>query len=352
VRVRAVSTVSTVSAASRTILVTGASGYIGSHTCLALLEAGYTVIGIDNLSNSKEESLRRVQQITGKPLSFIQCDLLDEAGLEQVFDEHEPSAVIHFAGLKAVGESVEQPLLYYKNNLTGTINLLQAMVEAQIKNIVFSSSCTVYGAPEKLPIREDFPLEAVNPYGQTKLTIEYMLQDLYASDSQWNISILRYFNPVGAHPSGDIGEDPMGIPSNLMPYITQVAVGEREELSVFGGDYNTHDGTCIRDYIHVVDLAQGHLKALEKLQENPGAIIHNLGTGQGYSVLDVIKGFEKATGKPIPYRIVGRRAGDAPAVYDDPTLAEKELGWKAELSLEEMCRDAWNWQQKNPKGYT
>ena len=336
---------------NKTILVTGATGYIGSHTCLALLEAGYTVIGIDNLSNSKEESLRRVQQITGKHLHFIQCDLLDKAGLDQVFDEHEPGAVIHFAGLKAVGESVEQPLLYYKNNLTGTINLLQAMVGAQVKNIVFSSSCTVYGAPEKLPIREDFSLEAVNPYGQTKLTIEYMLQDLYASDPQWNISILRYFNPVGAHPSGDIGEDPMGIPSNLMPYITQVAVGEREELSVFGGDYDTPDGTCIRDYIHVVDLARGHLKALEKLQENPGAIIHNLGTGQGYSVLDVINAFEQATGIKIPFKIVDRRPGDTIAVYADPRLAEQDLNWKARLDLQRMCKDAHRWQSKNPRGY-
>ena len=241
---------------NKTILVTGATGYIGSHTCLELLEAGYQVIAIDNLSNSKEESLRRVRQITGKVLTFIQCDLLDEAGLRRVFNDHQPSAVIHFAGLKAVGESVQQPLLYYRNNIGGTATLLEAMVEARVRNIVFSSSCTVYGAAEKLPIREDFPLQAVNPYGQTKLTIEYMLQDLYASDPQWNVSILRYFNPVGAHPGGDIGEDPMGIPDNLMPHITQVAVGEREELSVFGGDYDTPDGTCIRDYIHVVDLAQ------------------------------------------------------------------------------------------------
>jgi len=336
---------------SKTILVTGASGYIGSHTCLELLEAGYQVIAIDNLSNSKEESLRRVRQITGKALTFIQCDLLDEAGLNRVFNDHQPSAVIHFAGLKAVGESVEQPLLYYRNNISGTATLLEAMMDARVKNIVFSSSCTVYGAAEKLPIREDFPLEAVNPYGQTKLTIEYMLQDLYASDPQWNISILRYFNPVGAHPSGDIGEDPMGIPDNLMPYISQVAVGEREELSVFGGDYDTPDGTCIRDYIHVVDLAQGHLKALEKLQENPGAIIHNLGTGQGYSVLDVIQAFEQATGIKVPFKIVARRPGDTTAVYADPGLAERDLNWKASLDLQQMCKDAHRWQSKNPKGY-
>jgi UDP-glucose 4-epimerase len=334
-----------------TILVTGATGYIGSHTCLELLEAGCLVVGIDNLSNSKEESLRRVRKLAGKDLTFIQCDLLDEAGLSRVFHDHQPSAVIHFAGLKAVGESVEKPLFYYKNNIGGTATLLGVMVEAQVKNIVFSSSCTVYGAPDELPIREDFPLEAVNPYGQTKLTIEYMLQHLYASDTRWNISILRYFNPVGAHTSGDIGEDPMGIPNNLMPYITQVAVGERKELSVFGGDYDTPDGTCIRDYIHVVDLARGHLKALEKLQENPGAIIHNLGTGQGYSVLDVIKAFEQATGIQIPFKIVARRPGDTTTVYADPNLAERDLNWKAELGIKEMCADAFRWQSKNPKGY-
>jgi len=333
------------------ILVTGASGFIGSHTCLELLLAGYEVIAIDNLSNSKEESLRRVQKITGKPLTFIKCDLLDEARLERVFAEHQPEAVIHFAGLKAVGESVELPLLYYKNNIAGTINLLQAMIDARVKNIVFSSSCTVYGAPETLPICEDFPLEAVNPYGQTKLSIEYMLRDQYAADPQWNISILRYFNPVGAHPSGEIGEDPLDIPNNLMPYITQVAVGELEELQVFGGDYDTPDGTCIRDYIHVVDLAKGHLKALELLQEKPGEVIINLGTGQGYSVLDMINAFEQATGIKIPFKIVARRPGDTVAVYADPSLAEATLGWKAELGVEDMCSDAHRWQTKNPKGY-
>jgi UDP-glucose 4-epimerase len=334
-----------------TILVTGGAGYIGSHTCVELLQAGYQVIAIDNLSNSKEESLRRVQQITGKALTFIQCDLLDDAGLSQVFNEHQPSAVIHFAGLKAVGESVEQPLLYYRNNISGTAALLEAMVAARVNNIVFSSSCCVYGAAENLPIRENFPLEAVSPYGQTKLTIEYMLQDLYASDPQWNISILRYFNPAGAHPSGNIGEDPMGSPNNLMPYITQVAVGEREELSVFGGDYDTPDGTCIRDYIHVVDLAQGHLRALEKLQENPGAIIHNLGTGQGHSVLEMINAFELAAGIRIPFKIVARRPGDTTAVYADPSLAERDLNWRARLDLKQMCKDAHRWQSKNPKGY-
>ena len=336
---------------SMSILVTGGAGYIGSHACVELLEAGYEVVVIDNLCNSKEESLKRVQDITGKSLTFIKCDLLDRPLLDQVFAEHQPSAVIHFAGLKAVGESVELPLHYYRNNVCGTANLLEAMVDADVKDIVFSSSCTVYGEPKKLPIREDFPLQAVNPYGQTKLTIEYMLRDLGASDSEWNISILRYFNPVGAHPSGDIGEDPLGIPNNLMPYITKVAVGELEELSVWGDDYDTPDGTCIRDYIHVVDLAQGHISALRKLEERPGVIIHNLGTGQGYSVLDMVKGFEKATGKELPYRIAGRRPGDAPAVYDDPALAERELGWKADRGLDEMCADALRWQRKNPTGY-
>jgi len=336
---------------NQTILVTGGAGYIGSHTCVELLQAGYKVITIDNLSNSKEESLLRVQQIAGKTLTFIHCDILDQAKLGQVFTDHQPTAVVHFAGLKAVGESVQKPLLYFRNNIGGTATLLEAMVKAQVKNIVFSSSCTVYGAPEKLPISEDCPLEALNPYGQTKLTIEYMLQDLYASDPHWNISILRYFNPVGAHPSGDIGEDPKGIPNNLMPYITQVAVGELEELSVFGGDYDTHDGTCIRDYIHVVDLAQGHLKALQKLQEKPGTIIHNLGTGQGYSVLDVIHAFEQATGINIPYKIIDRRTGDTTAVYADPSLAQQDLNWKASLNLKQMCKDAHRWQSKNPQGY-
>jgi UDP-glucose 4-epimerase len=334
-----------------TILVTGGAGYIGSHTCVELLEAGYKVIAIDNLINSKEESLRRVQEITGKTLAFIECDLLDKVGLIQALKKHSPSAVIHFAGLKAVGESVEQPLLYYRNNVSGTATLLEAMNETGIKNIVFSSSCTVYGAPEALPIREDFPLFAVNPYGQTKLTIECMLQDLSASDRNWNVSILRYFNPVGAHHSGKIGEDPMGIPNNLMPYITQVAVGQRAELSVFGGDYETRDGTCIRDYIHVVDLAKGHIKALAKLKESPGTIIHNLGTGQGYSVLEMINAFEQATGKEIPYKIIARRHGDTTAVYADSSLAGRELNWTAGLGLKQMCEDAWRWQSKNPNGY-
>jgi UDP-glucose 4-epimerase len=334
-----------------TILVTGGAGYIGSHACLELLEAGYEVVVLDNLSNSRFDSLSRVEELTGKSIQFHLLDLRDGDAVQQLFEQEQIDAVMHFAGLKAVGESVEKPLDYYQNNVGGTANLLEAMNAHGVKDIVFSSSCTVYGAPQTLPIREDFPLQAVNPYGQTKLTIEYMLKDLAASDPAWNISILRYFNPVGAHPSGEIGEDPLGIPSNLMPYITKVVVGELEELSVWGDDYDTPDGTCIRDYIHVMDLVRGHLHALRKLEENPGLIIHNLGTGQGCSVLDVIKGFEKATGKTIPYRIAGRRPGDAPAVYADPALAESELGWKAELGIEAMCRDAFNWQQKNPRGY-
>ncbi len=333
------------------ILVTGGAGYIGSHACVELLEAGYQVVVVDNLCNSKSDSLSRVEVLTGKEIQFHLADLCDPAEMDVLFRREQIDAVIHFAGLKAVGESTEKPLEYYQNNIGGTANLLEAMNRHGVKNLVFSSSCTVYGAPESLPLDESFPLSVVNPYGQTKLTIEYMLKDLAASDRDWNISILRYFNPVGAHPSGEIGEDPNGIPSNLMPYITKVAVGELEELSVFGDDYDTPDGTCIRDYIHVVDLARGHLNALKKLQSDPGLMIHNLGTGQGYSVLDVINGFASATGKKIPYRIVGRRAGDAPAVYADTSLAEQELGWKAERGIEAMCRDAWNWQQKNPKGY-
>jgi len=334
-----------------TILVTGGAGYIGSHTCVELLEAGNRVVVLDNLSNSKEEALRRVEQITGKPLVFVKADLLDREALKTLFESHPIDAVIHFAGLKAVGESVQNPLTYYRNNIAGTLSLLDAMEEARVRNLVFSSSCTVYGAPEQLPITENSPLAAVNPYGQTKLTIEYMLRDLAASDPRWNISILRYFNPVGAHASGEIGEDPLGIPNNLMPFITKVAVGELQELAVFGNDYDTPDGSCIRDYIHVVDLAKGHLHALQKLREKQGVMIHNLGTGQGYSVLDVVRAFENATGKVVPYRVTHRRAGDAPAVYADPTRAEEELSWTAELGLEAMCRDAFNWQQKNPRGY-
>ncbi|MFC1720153.1 UDP-glucose 4-epimerase GalE [Pseudomonadota bacterium] len=336
---------------SKTILVTGGAGYIGSHACIELLEAGYKVVVVDNLSNSKSDSLSRVEELTGKDIQFHLADLCNADAIDLLFRQVKIDAVIHFAGLKAVGESVQMPLKYYQNNIGGTANLLESMNNSGVKNIVFSSSCTVYGAPETLPLREDFPLQAVNPYGQTKLTIEYMLKDLAASDPEWNISILRYFNPVGAHPSGEIGEDPLGIPNNLMPYITKVAVGELAELTVFGYDYDTPDGTCIRDYIHVVDLAKGHLNALKKLESDTGLMIHNLGTGRGYSVLEVIKAFENATGKTIPHSIAGRRAGDAPAVFAEPGLAKKDLGWKAELGIKEMCRDAWNWQQKYPKGY-
>ncbi len=339
-----------------TVLVTGGAGYIGSHACVELLQAGYGVIVVDNLSNSKADALERVGRITGKSLDFMRCDILDLEKLRKVFAVYKPSAVIHFAGLKAVGESVQKPLLYYRNNVAGSATLLQVMAETGVKNMVFSSSCTVYGAPETLPITESSPLRAVNPYGQTKLTVEYMLQDLAASDPEWNISILRYFNPVGAHPSGEIGEDPLGIPNNLMPYITKVAVGELTELSVWGNDYDTPDGTCIRDYIHVVDLAMGHISALRRLQQlrQQGRCetgIFNLGTGQGYSVLQVIDGFRQATGREIPFRIAQRRPGDAPAVFADPSRAADELGWRAERGINEICADAWNWQQRNPKGY-
>jgi UDP-glucose 4-epimerase len=336
---------------SETVLVTGAAGYIGSHACLALLEAGYQVVGLDNLSNSKRAAFDRGAEIAGKSAAFVEADLLDREAVHSLFAAHRPSAVIHFAGLKAVGESTEQPLRHWQNNVGGTAVLLDVMNDAGVRNLVFSSSCTVYGAPESLPITEQAPLGAVNPYGQTKLAIEIMLRDLHASDARWNISLLRYFNPVGAHPSGRIGEDPLGIPNNLMPYITQVAVGQREQLSVFGGDYDTPDGTCIRDYIHVVDLVNGHLKALTWLETAPGLKAHNLGTGRGYSVLEVVSAFERATGIEIPYAVVDRRPGDAPAVFADPGLAEHDLAWKAELGIDDMCGDAWNWQKRNPRGY-
>lgn len=333
------------------ILVTGGTGYIGSHTILELLNAGYDTVTIDNLSNSKLESLNRVHKLTGRESEFENVDLLDKDGLRSIFKKYDIDGVIHFAGLKAVGESVQKPLYYYKNNVTGTLNLLEIMREADVKNIVFSSSCTVYGDPERVPVTEDFPLSATNPYGRTKLTIEYILKELHQSDNSWNVALLRYFNPVGAHQSGKIGEDPSGIPNNLLPYITQVAVGKLKELRVFGGDYPTHDGTGVRDYIHVMDLATGHLKAWEKLNEKPGVVAYNLGTGKGYSVLDVIKAFEKASGKKIPYRITDRRPGDVAETFADPSKAEKELTWSAERTIEQMCRDAWNWQSKNPKGY-
>lgn len=333
------------------ILVTGGTGYIGSHTVLELLNAGYEVIVMDNLSNSSEESLRRVERLTGRSCPFRKTDLLDREGLDDLFGTGEIEGVIHFAGLKAVGESVEKPLLYYQNNVTGTLNLLEAMQKAGVKNLIFSSSCTVYGDPHEVPIREDFPLSATNPYGRTKLTIEYILKELHHSDREWNICLLRYFNPVGAHESGEIGEDPRGIPNNLMPYIAQVATGRLKELRVFGDDYPTPDGTGVRDYIHVTDLALGHLRAWENLFDHPGVTTYNLGTGKGYSVLEMVRAFEQASGRQIPYRITERRPGDVASTWADPALAEVELGWRATRTLEQMCRDTWNWQVKNPDGF-
>lgn len=332
------------------ILVTGGVGYIGSHTCIELLEE-FNVVVLDNLSNSSKESLQRVEKITGKNITFINGDIRNPQDIEQVFAQHDVDAVIHFAGLKAVGESVAQPLYYYENNVLGTLNLLQVMAKHNCKKLVFSSSATVYGDPHTVPIQEDFPLSATNPYGRSKLMIEDMLRDLYRSDCSWSLALLRYFNPVGAHKSGLIGEDPQGTPNNLMPYIAQVAVGKREKLSVFGGDYPTQDGTGVRDYIHVVDLAKGHVKALEVMQK-PELITVNLGTGQGYSVLEMVKAFEQASGKQVDYQIVDRRPGDIAACYADPKLALHKLGWKAELTLSDMCKDAWHWQSNNPDGYS
>jgi UDP-glucose 4-epimerase len=333
------------------VLVTGAAGYIGSHTCVELLEAGYEIVALDNLSNSKEESLKRVQKITGRTFKFYKTDLLNQKDVEKVFKQENIDSVIHFAGLKAVGESMSVPLRYYYNNITGTLILCDLMKKYNVRNIVFSSSATVYGDPDRVPITENFQLKPVNPYGRTKLIIEQILQDLYNSDKSFNIAILRYFNPVGAHSSGVIGEDPNGIPNNLMPYISQVAVGKLKELSVFGDDYPTKDGTGVRDYIHVTDLALGHLKALEKLKENVGVLVYNLGTGQGYSVLEIIKAFSKATGKNIPYKIIDRRSGDIAECYANPDKAMKELGWNAKKGIDEMCEDSWRWQSKNPEGY-
>jgi len=333
------------------ILVTGGAGYIGSHTCLELLSAGYEVVVVDNLSNSKEESLRRVQELAGKQLEFHKVDLLDRVSLQAVFQRHNIESVIHFAGLKAVGESVSVPMRYYQNNVAGTLNLCEVMQAHSVTDLVFSSSCTVYGEPQRVPITEDFPLSATNPYGRSKLMIEEILRDLYVADHSWNIALLRYFNPVGAHPSGRIGEDPNGIPNNLLPYISQVAVGRLERLSVFGGDYPTRDGTGVRDYIHVVDLAFGHIAAVQKLAQNPGVAAYNLGTGQGYSVLEMVAAFERACGKPIPYQIVGRRPGDIAETYADPSWAQRQLGWSAHKGLDEMCADVWRWQSENPNGY-
>jgi UDP-glucose 4-epimerase len=333
------------------ILVTGGAGYIGSHTCLELLNAGYAVTVVDNLANSSAASLERVMQLTGKTLAFHRVDLLDRAALDAVFAQAPVDAVIHFAGLKAVGESVAMPLRYYHNNITGTLALCEVMAARGVNALVFSSSATVYGEASRVPITEEFPLQPTNPYGRTKLMIEEILRDLHTADPAWNIAILRYFNPVGAHPSGLIGEDPNGIPNNLVPYIAQVAVGKLPELRIFGGDYPTTDGTGVRDYIHVVDLALGHLKALEKLATRPGVVTHNLGTGQGYSVLEMHAAFERACGKPIPYRIVARRPGDSAISYADPARANRELNWTAMRNIDEMCADVWRWQSANPDGY-
>ncbi|KIO36011.1 UDP-glucose 4-epimerase GalE [Shewanella sp. cp20] len=334
-----------------TILVTGGAGYIGSHTVVELLNDDQQVVIIDNLSNSSVEALNRVEQITGKAVTFYQGDVLNKAFLQKVFTDHDIDAVIHFAGLKAVGESVAQPLRYYENNVTGTLVLCEVMAEFNVKNLVFSSSATVYGDPASLPITEDFPTGATNPYGQSKLMVEHILKDLHHSDSSWNVARLRYFNPVGAHESGLIGEDPNDIPNNLMPFIAQVAVGKRDQLSVFGDDYDTHDGTGVRDYIHVVDLAKGHLKALEKLNTAPGLVTYNLGTGQGYSVLDMVKAFEKACGHAIAYQISPRRPGDIAACYADPHKAQTELNWQATHTIEDMANSSWHWQSSNPNGY-
>ncbi|MBT2658784.1 UDP-glucose 4-epimerase GalE [Bacillus sp. ISL-18] len=333
------------------VLVTGGAGYIGSHTCIELLNAGHEIIVVDNYSNSKPESLQRVKELTGKDFAFYEVDLLDRAGLEKVFAENQIEAVIHFAGLKAVGESVSIPLHYYHNNITGTLILCEVMNRYGVKNLVFSSSATVYGMPERVPISEDFPLSATNPYGRTKLMIEEILRDLYVSDQEWSIALLRYFNPIGAHESGRIGEDPNGIPNNLMPFITQVAVGKLTQLQVFGNDYPTVDGTGVRDYIHVVDLAIGHLKALEKILPAKGVEAYNLGTGTGYSVLEIVAAFEKAADVTIPYKIVERRPGDVAVCYADASKAKNKLGWTASKGIAEMCEDSWRWQKNNPNGY-
>lgn len=332
------------------ILVTGGAGFIGSHTCVELLENGYDIIVVDNFVNSKPESLKRIKQITGRDFKFYETDLLDEAGVETIFAENTIEAVIHFAGLKAVGESVQKPLWYYHNNLTGTLILCKIMAKHNVKKLVFSSSATVYGNPASVPIREDFPLSATNPYGSTKLMIENILRDLYVPDHDWSIALLRYFNPIGAHESGLIGEDPNGIPNNLMPYIAQVAAKKLEILSVFGDDYNTPDGTGVRDYIHVVDLARGHIKAVEKVLGSTGVDAYNLGTGHGYSVLDMVKAFSEVNDVAVPYKIAPRRPGDIAECYADPSKAKEVLGWQAEFGLEKMCRDAWNFMVKNPNG--
>ena len=333
------------------VLVAGGAGYIGSHTAIEPLESGYEVVIVDNLSNSNSIVVDRIKELSKKPVKFYNIDIRNKDEMHVVFKENNIESIIHFAALKAVGESVEKPIEYYSNNLISTLNLFELMREYGVKKFVFSSSATVYGDPHTCPILEDFPLSVTNPYGRTKLMIEQMLVDISKADKSLDIALLRYFNPVGAHKSGRIGEEPNGVPSNLMPYITKIAVGKLKELSVYGNDYPTHDGTGVRDYIHVLDLAAGHVKALQKLEENPGLVVYNLGTGKGYSVLDLVKAFSKASGKEIPYKIVGRRAGDVAMCYADSSKAEKELGWKAKYELEEMCEDSWRWQSMNPNGY-
>ena len=334
------------------ILVTGGAGFIGSHTCVELQESGYDVVVLDNLCNSSEKSLERVEAITGKKVTFYKGDILDRDILGRIFEKEDIECCIHFAGLKAVGESVQKPWEYYYNNISGTLTLVDEMRKHGVKNIIFSSSATVYGDPAQIPITEECPKgTCTNPYGWTKWMLEQILTDLHTADPEWNIVLLRYFNPIGAHKSGTMGEDPNGIPNNLMPYITQVAIGKREYLNVWGDDYDTPDGTGVRDYIHVVDLALGHIKAVEKVEGSEGLFIYNLGTGKGYSVLDVVKAFEKASGVKIPYKIGPRRDGDIATCYSDPSKAYKELGWKAERDIEEMCEDSWRWQKQNPNGY-
>ncbi|MEG0691628.1 MAG: UDP-glucose 4-epimerase GalE [Oscillospiraceae bacterium] len=333
------------------ILVTGGAGYIGSHTCVELLDAGYDIVVVDNFVNSCAESIKRVEKITGKAVKFYEADIGDEKAMDDIFNTENIDSVIHFAGLKAVGESVYKPLEYYQNNVTGTLVLCDVMRKHNVKNIVFSSSATVYGNPHTVPIKEDFPLSVTNPYGRTKLMLEEIFRDLYVADNEWNIVLLRYFNPIGAHKSGLIGENPKGIPNNLTPYITQVAVGKLDCLGVFGDDYDTVDGSGVRDYIHVVDLALGHIRAIEKLKEKKGVLTYNLGTGVGYSVIQMVKAFKAASGKEIKYEVKPRRAGDIATCYADATKAKEELSWEAKCGLKEMCEDSWRWQSNNPNGY-
>ncbi len=334
------------------ILVTGGAGYIGSHTCVELLDEGYEVVIVDNLDNSNKKVVDRIEEITGKKTVFYENDIRDAEAMNRIFADEKPDCVIHFAGLKAVGESVQKPLEYYENNINGTLVMLDAMRKNGCKNIIFSSSATVYGDPAFIPITEDCPKGKItNPYGRTKSMLEEILTDLYISDNEWNVILLRYFNPIGAHKSGLIGEDPKGIPNNLLPYVAQVAIGKLKCLGVFGNDYDTPDGTGVRDYIHVVDLAKGHVKAIDKIKENPGVKVYNLGTGNGYSVLDIVKAYSKACGHEVPYEIKPRRAGDIATCYADPSLAKKELGWEAQYGIDEMCADSWKWQSMNPNGY-